>query len=165
MAVEQLEYREMFPRLAIGQVWIANCPMTMIESTPVEFRGSSIFDPGCILRPCPEYLKRSLTWERVFIARHVAKKSTQKMRIKVGRKIVRNYFPTFFIFRFFQASIIIIQVVLFFKFEFKACFLNAFFDTIKCANKLIYSTSYSRSVRCNTYRSTYLYLWIIYSRT
>lgn len=31
---------ERFPRLAAGQVWIANCPTTMIESAPGEFRGS-----------------------------------------------------------------------------------------------------------------------------
>ena len=36
MAVGQSEYRETFPRLAAGQVWIANCPTTMIESAPGE---------------------------------------------------------------------------------------------------------------------------------
>lgn len=36
----QLEYRGTFPRLAAGQVWIANCPTTMIESARGEFRGS-----------------------------------------------------------------------------------------------------------------------------
>ncbi|KAK1122651.1 hypothetical protein K0M31_009094 [Melipona bicolor] len=40
MAVGQSEYRETFPGLAVGQVWIANCPTTMIESATGESRGS-----------------------------------------------------------------------------------------------------------------------------
>lgn len=67
----QLEYRGTFPRLAAGQVWIANCPTTMIESARGEFRGSiyrrSRMHP--LLVPGMSYRYRGPTWEMVWRAK------------------------------------------------------------------------------------------------